>query len=186
MGTPIKRRILEHWKSWLIARGVDLGEPCCWACRKYWGDKFDVQRTDAPWDEVVACWEKTPLQRCHIVPRSLGGSDEPSNLFLMCAECHDLAPNLHAGDLFMKWVENQNHGKRLESQLKAAMDSFGMTGQELHGFGGTFVSDEFQQWFAENSGLHGTQTGTQGVVLTMSTILGALIEYRRGQRVSGK
>lgn len=184
MARPSTRRILEHWKNWLIERCVDLGEPCCWACRKYWGAEFDVQTPDASWKEIVTCWDNAPLQRCHIVPRSLGGADDPSNLFLMCSECHDLAPNLHARDLFLKWAESQNNGKRLEAQLNAAMESFGVTEKELDGFAHTFLSDDFQCWFKENSGLHGTQQGTRGVVLTMSTVLGAWIEYRRQQQGS--
>ena len=44
------------------------------------------------------------LNRCHIVPGSLGGEDEPSNLFLMCSECHRLSPDTIYPSAFFKWV----------------------------------------------------------------------------------
>ena len=32
-------------------------------------------------DKIYEARERTPLQRCHIVPRSLSGGTDPSNFF---------------------------------------------------------------------------------------------------------
>jgi hypothetical protein len=84
----------------------------------------------------------------------------------------------------LKWAENQNNWKRMEDQIKAAMNSFGLTESDSDALTRTFLSDDFMRWFKENSSLHGTQIGTGGVVLTVSTILGGLIEFSRQQQVS--
>ena len=36
----------------------------------------------------VACGEKDDLQHHHLVLRSEGGGDEPSNLITLCFDCH--------------------------------------------------------------------------------------------------
>src|SRR5262245_26597388 len=92
---PTRSEIFEHWKKRLIKLGflIDWGEPSCWACGFHYDDKYDIRHSDVSWKVLLKGWERIPLQRCHIVPRSLGGSDKAHNLFLMCRECHDTAPN---------------------------------------------------------------------------------------------
>src|SRR5262249_7661154 len=50
------------------------------------------------WSEAEErCWRcgyKSSLQKCHIVPDSLGGAARPSNLVLLCCRCHREAPNV--------------------------------------------------------------------------------------------
>ena len=47
--------------------------------------------------ELHRCWccgrDSKRLQKCHIVARSLGGLDTPSNIVPLCSRCHDKAPN---------------------------------------------------------------------------------------------
>lgn len=65
---PTKRQILDWWKDVL------------------W---------DAP-DDVNLCWGcgfRCGTQRAHIVDRCKGGADEPSNLALLCKDCHDAQEN---------------------------------------------------------------------------------------------
>lgn len=53
------------------------------------------------------CWrcaQGRNLQRCHIVPDSLGGLDEPSNLVLLCAQCHAEAPNVDDPSFMWTWL----------------------------------------------------------------------------------
>lgn len=47
------------------------------------------------------------LNRCHIIPFACGGSDEPSNLFLLCEECHHLSPDTDDPRNFFLWVYNK-------------------------------------------------------------------------------
>ena len=102
MSLPSKADIFEHWKEWLDQNGFDWGEPNCWACKRWWGTTYDIKKSNAPWGKIRAIWNKVPLQRCHIIPRSLGGTDDPSNLFLMCRDCHDRAPNTPSREIFFK------------------------------------------------------------------------------------
>ena len=44
------------------------------------------------------CWRcanvEKSIERCHIKARQFGGSDDPSNLILLCFECHQKAPDM--------------------------------------------------------------------------------------------
>jgi 5-methylcytosine-specific restriction endonuclease McrA len=101
MGSPrhrIRTRKAEIARYWSDTRaglerlpencaiGGEL-EPCCFACG------FDAVRCDVSsegWDG----WETAALDRCHLVPRALGGDESPSNLVLLCRPCHRDAPNV--------------------------------------------------------------------------------------------
>jgi len=72
---------------------------------KYWAEHapYDVF---ADWaDAERLCWRckyDRRLERCHIVPDSMGGNDEPANLVLLCNQCHREAPN-HKNPYYM-WI----------------------------------------------------------------------------------
>jgi hypothetical protein len=51
---------------------------------------------------MLALRLQKPPSKCHIVPRSLGGTNDPSNLVLLCGRCHREAPNV-ADPRFM-WI----------------------------------------------------------------------------------
>src|SRR5206468_8127353 len=80
---PSKAEIFDHWKDKLGAFGIliDWNEPSCWACGFHYGTKYDIRRPNAAWSKILKGWNAIPLQRCHITPRSLGGTNEPDNLF---------------------------------------------------------------------------------------------------------
>ena len=53
------------------------------------------------------CWRcgcEYNLKRCHIVPASLGGKDEPSNLVLLCHRCHLDNPNITDPEIMWDWI----------------------------------------------------------------------------------
>lgn len=88
---PQKSVIAKHWYE--QTRGLfpwgdswDYGEPSCWACG-LWLEEWDEPNT------IVKRWNNCGLERCHIIPRYLGGSDDSSNLVLMCRRCHALQPD---------------------------------------------------------------------------------------------
>ena len=72
----------------------------------YWMRREDECGLGVDWAEAhERCWRcgyEARLERCHIVPDSLGGSGDPSNLVLLCYRCHREAPN-HANPRYM-WV----------------------------------------------------------------------------------
>jgi len=47
---------------------------------------------------------KRHLQRCHIVPESLGGEDIPSNYVLLCSRCHLDNPNVADPEIMWDWL----------------------------------------------------------------------------------
>lgn len=53
------------------------------------------------------CWRcgyKVPLERCHIVPSSLGGPDTADNLVLLCHRCHIENPNVSDPKIMWDWI----------------------------------------------------------------------------------
>jgi 5-methylcytosine-specific restriction endonuclease McrA len=79
-----------------------------WESRVYEGD------IGCDWDEAdVRCWRCGYLracQKCHIVPRSLGGGDEVDNILPLCADCHDEMPNVADSTEVWKWIA-ADHGE---------------------------------------------------------------------------
>lgn len=124
-------KIFDYWKDKCITRDgevtdritdnsidvvTDYGEPCCWSC----GKPVDLTKSKT-YDELLISNQlskiygfqkvKTSLNRCHIVPHALGGTDEdPSNLFLMCSECHEESPDTSNPRNFLRWVYKKRRG----------------------------------------------------------------------------
>lgn len=102
---------------------VDEYEPCCWACKCYDWEPEDKYKTfEQLWD-----WEPTSyyLEKCHILPKMLGGTDDPSNLFLLCKKCHYESPDTINPDNFFAWVvykrTYETYGKtHVDNLIKAA------------------------------------------------------------------
>ena len=185
---PLKSQVFDHWKDHLDRLGffIDWGEPSCWACGFHYGAKYDIRRGDVGWDKVLQCWNKIPLQRCHIVPRSLGGTDDASNLFLMCRECHDLAPNTNIPEIFFEWARRQSSDAREFSKVRAALESFGIGMADAENFLKVCVSEEFRLWMRGKFGLHRPQSKYAPVSsrLTTATTVGLAVHYWRVHRTS--
>ena len=49
------------------------------------------------------------LEKCHIVPHSLGGGNEPSNYYLLCCACHTESPDTSIPSIFFKWLRNKKN-----------------------------------------------------------------------------
>lgn len=63
----------------------------------YWADHVSEAGLSIDFSEAQErCWRcgcQRSLERCHIVPDSLGGADTASNLVLLCKRCHLDNPN---------------------------------------------------------------------------------------------
>ena len=58
--------------------------------------------------ECWACWRKVPyLERCHIIPRALGGNTGLSNTLLLCSICNDQNPETIYKDDYMLWFNSR-------------------------------------------------------------------------------
>lgn len=92
--TTIKQ-ISEYWKKNSNIPEVDLNfdwadsDTHCWNCGK------NKKSSD---NKIVR------LERCHIIPKSLGGLDEPSNYVLLCKSCHKDAPNTINKNDMWDWI----------------------------------------------------------------------------------
>jgi len=63
---PKHKEIYNHWQNELGLADYDSRkEICCWACT------YPVK-----------------IERCHITPKCLGGSDSVENIILLCKSCH--------------------------------------------------------------------------------------------------
>lgn len=84
----------------------------CWACNKTLrGGRRGYNTPDLG------------LQRCHIIPHSLGGSNHPSNLFLMCDRCHTASPDTSEEIYFWKWFDRvEDHLQREIRELREGLD----------------------------------------------------------------
>ncbi len=76
----------------------------------YWFFEQFVEESGLSVDAAEAherCWRcgcEHNLERCHIVPASLGGKDEPSNLVLLCHRCHLDNPNITDPEIMWDWI----------------------------------------------------------------------------------
>lgn len=79
----------------------------------YWIEFEDECDLNFDWSEAnIICWRcgcKRRLQRCHIIPYSLGGKDEPSNFVLLCNECHIEAPNVESSTFMWDWIKSYHN-----------------------------------------------------------------------------
>lgn len=80
----------------------------------YWSNKKDDSFLGVEWEDAAErCWRcayKARLDRCHIIPKSMGGKDDPSNLVLLCKKCHKEAPNVKDENFMWQWIERTNSG----------------------------------------------------------------------------
>ncbi|WP_327222962.1 HNH endonuclease [Streptomyces platensis] len=124
MTVPSKWEIAQHWacspdREVFAPRMYDLGEPCCFACGWY----------SERWDKATArtSWQRATLDRAHIVPASLGGSDEASNLLLLCSPCHQESPDWPDPQEMARWVASRPSRRSkefegLEAWIQAAAE----------------------------------------------------------------
>ncbi len=74
----------------------------------YWSKIKEESLLSVDWAEAeTRCWRcgyERKLQRCHIIPDSLGGKDTPSNFVLLCERCHIDAPNIEDKNFMWDWI----------------------------------------------------------------------------------
>lgn len=82
---------------------LDLDCPECFACAS---PIHSEAKENASWDKV---WNRTRLEAAHIIPHSKGGESIPSNLVLLCRDCHRDNPDSLNETFFWKWLCNRPH-----------------------------------------------------------------------------
>lgn len=86
--------------------------------RDYWLSRFDWLEYD-----LLTCFacnsQHKRLEKCHLKPKALGGSDKAENLVLLCNRCHRNAPNTVYKDIMLSWIDREyevySNGYKVES-----------------------------------------------------------------------
>jgi hypothetical protein len=92
---PTKKAIKDFWAEHLVKIG-----------------KFDSVEELAEADYCFACGMEEKTERCHIMPRFNQGSDDVSNLHLLCSDCHKSSEFLF-GEMYETWLAKTNVVTRL-------------------------------------------------------------------------
>lgn len=173
---PRKSDIAKHWRDKIFDLGLfmDWGEPSCWACGIF-DSSHDIEDSTQPLDEIFKVWDKQQyLERCHVVPRSLGGCNCHGNLVLLCKNCHNENPDTRNLNTFKLWLQNRkNYGSRRIAELTNCFEEFGLKLNNLDYFL-MYFCDEFSDYLIENSILVAGK-------FTDASTLAALIEWKKDQ-----
>ena len=163
--------------------------PCSSSIIKYWLSKESTYRLSKYRDTMLfdeellelksdygfitpfcfACFEPrsqwNKLERAHVIPHMLGGSNRPSNFVMLCHGCHLDNPNTRSEDVYFQWIKNVKNykTKRTESVIEA-LSVFGVSCDMINILynieGNAFVSSLMQS-AKEDCGLHqGLNTNT--------------------------
>ena len=85
---------------------ADVDFPECFACGQPMRSRSKVKDRVKEWRDV---WNKTSLERAHIIPHSKGGESTPSNLVLLCKDCHKENPDGISEEFFWRWLCTRPH-----------------------------------------------------------------------------
>lgn len=110
------RQIKRDYEICVVEKlsSIDLDSAHCWACEKTIRSGRSNYRTNG-----------LGLHRCHVIPDCLGGSNDPSNIILMCAECHRDNPDSSDESLFWWWFKGveSDYLKKANSLVKVLPSS---------------------------------------------------------------
>ena len=98
-----QKRIFDYWRD----RLVNIG--------KYWLDEGE--------GVCFACGTIGFLERCHILARCCGGSDETNNLHLLCPECHIESEGI-SGEIYNRWFLSKNPSNSASLKRKVSFAVF--------------------------------------------------------------
>lgn len=134
------------------------------ACRDYWCVKIDESDLGIDWADALdgkgRCYRcglnSQKPQKCHIVPRSLGGSDATSNIIPLCPYCHDEQPDVASAEYTWAWIKKTRccyYGELRWKRVCSFID------WEKYDFR-TFDEKVFRQKANQGAGVHLMQLGS--------------------------
>lgn len=113
---PTKWAVVQYWSTAplgheVFAPHLSIDSPCCFACG-WLSERWKEGRS------AKAAWGHARLERAHIVPASLGGSADVSNIILLCAPCHRESPDWHEPSEMARWIsERPERGSKEVEEL---------------------------------------------------------------------
>jgi hypothetical protein len=138
------------------------------------------------WDRCWCCGaiEGKRLQRCHIVAKSIGGSDHPSNIAPLCRHCHDLMPDTPDPEFFWSWLQKQQNplsGLGIGRYWPVMESAFAaLKNKDLASISESSVSaDQIKtemRILLDKTAIHWAQSG-KGPTLKLSTIEWAVLSF---------
>ena len=76
----------------------------------FWDKKLSKylfhERLTDPQNMCWRCEKDKHLERCHIIPHALGGSNDASNLVILCHDCHIECPDVDDKNFMFQWIES--------------------------------------------------------------------------------
>lgn len=142
----------------------DWGEPSCWACN--WWNRDNPEAVDCTPEEASHpkkfwnAWDRSSLQACHIVPHSLGGTVDPSNILLLCSDCHAECCDIPDAKYMKIWVgakemtggalwskDTMKHLKEMKKYIKM----FNVTDTMLEAICSDKHKSKFAEWYHDNA-----------------------------------
>jgi len=128
---PSAQAIAEYWDTRGLEESdpikqsrwnpmVDVGEPSCQGCG-CWNTEWDKKPIGKRWNHADG------LEKAHIIPLALGGSNEPSNYLMLCRFCHFdfdseiCITSMDDFDKVIKWLSNRSKQKqdKIDSMIKS-------------------------------------------------------------------
>ncbi len=105
-------------------------------CKDYWETRISEMDLGCDFiDALEMCWRcgcKRKLQKCHIIPKALGGSDTSDNLIPLCADCHDEAPDCLDDSEVWDWIRSDHATTYATFWLKKALEKSKVQFLEKH------------------------------------------------------
>ena len=160
----------------------DYGEPCCFACGCSCGFENNPNYESILENKPDDVWKlpevRKNLQRCHIIPRQFGGSDDPSNLMLLCSRCHRDSPDTRSRQMFLHWFYNRR--QQPGWWHKYMLEAIQILKEDYHVVAPTFSDNILDpKYQSEHLGLHGGSISDSTIVSFLVT--DALEEQKRIQ-----
>ena len=188
-----KYEIYNYWKDKAITKDfeVKLWRECtdedeavkivdspdeivCWACGILPYKTADTEKIETLWNRDHL------LNRAHILAHSKGGEDAPSNLFLLCPNCHAESPDTTNPKNFYAWVyyrrRYENWTQIYERELEKAANIKKIDVEELMNRCCSLSMDidtieKMRMQMAEKCALHGVAVSMSSKMLSFIDIL---------------
>ncbi|ECY6091243.1 HNH endonuclease, partial [Salmonella enterica subsp. enterica serovar Enteritidis] len=93
------------------------------------------------------------LERAHIIPHSLGGSNDVSNYILLCNKCHRESPDIANESALIEWMNGQP--TEMESMLRLIQQEMDKYNKETQmAVNEILIKEIFSELF-KKAGAHG-------------------------------